>query len=211
LPINYSAQVFKSQFFIPSIYLILLILVFWAEQIFPNIETILSILPRNFAYLGGIISTVFIHKNLEHLSGNSLTLLICLYGIFYFYKEIALKVTLYSHILTGFLVWLFATRGYHIGASGLVYALVFFVLVSGFIRNNKRLLIFAFAVLVMQSGLIWGIFPFKEGVSWESHLFGAMTGILLAIIYRKEGPQSDKIDNWAEELPEDEVDEYLNL
>ena len=179
--------------------------------VWPNIKQILAIFPRDLHYLTGILTTVFVHKDLEHLSSNSLPLFVCLFGLFYFYKEIAFKVTLICHLLTGILIWIFARSAFHIGASGLVYALVLFVFTSGIIRNNKKLLVFALLTLVFQSGLLWGVFPLEEGVSWESHLFGAITGITLAILFRKEGPEPDQIKVWEDDNDNESQDEYLTL
>jgi len=93
---------------------------------------------------------------------------VAIIGLFYFYKNIALKVTLIAHLGTGILTWCFARSAFHIGASGMVYALVFFVVISGVIRKNKKLSVFALICLVFQSGLIWGVFPLEESISWEA-------------------------------------------
>jgi len=186
-------------------------IVMFAVQVFmPSVTNVLALFPRNTDYLLGIITTVFLHANVEHLTSNMLPLSACLFGVFYFYRDIALKVTLSCHLLTGILIWIFARSAFHIGASGLVYALVFFILVSGFIRKSRRLLVLAFAVLVFQSGLIWGIFPQGNQISWESHLMGAIVGLLLAFLFRKEGPQPDRPVEWEEEEQADE-DEYQDI
>ena len=69
----------------------------------------------------------------------------------------------------------------------------------------------AFIALVFHSGLLWGVFPLEEGVSWESHLFGALVGIVLAFLFKNEGPQADPPKIWDEESEEPLGDEYLNL
>ena len=66
---------------------------FVSGLVWPEIKQVMAIYPRNFHILTGIFTTVFVHKDLEHLSSNSLPLFVCLFGLFYFYKEIALKVT----------------------------------------------------------------------------------------------------------------------
>lgn len=178
---------------------------------YPEIKHYLAIYPRNPYYLGGIFSTIFVHKDLDHFSSNILPLSVCLFGLYYFYKEIATKVLMYSYTLTGILIWLMARSAFHIGASGLVYALVFFVIIRGIIRRNKSLRVFALVILVFQSGLIWGIFPMENGVSWESHLFGALSGTLFAILYRNQGPKSDQIPNWNDDNNADDRDEYSEI
>jgi hypothetical protein len=50
--------------------------------------------------------------------------------------------------------------------------------------------------------MVWGIFPgIYQNVSWESHMLGFVSGIILAVWYRKEGPQSPVIE-WSEEEDE---------
>lgn len=203
---------FKSQYGLPFLYLLLLPCSFVAGVVMPEIKVELALYPRNLSFLSGAITTVFVHKDLAHFSSNCLPLFVCLFGMSYFYKAIALKVTLIAHVLTGLLIWCFARPAFHIGASGLVYALVLFVLVSGLIRGNKRLLVFSLLVLLFQSGLLWGIFPMDDEVSWESHLMGAATGTFLAFLFRHEGPEPDQKKNWDEEADEgEETDEYQRI
>lgn len=183
--------------------------VFIAELFNPRIISEYAILPLDTGHLKGIVSAVFVHASLEHLSSNLLPFVFCGFGLFYFYEELATKVILISHLITGALIWFFAREVYHVGASGLIYALVFFILISALLKRNRRLIVFAFIVLSFQGGLIWGILPQDTKISWESHLFGAISGIFLAIVFRKQGPKPDIKIKFDEE-PE-EPDEYENL
>ena len=186
-----------------------LLLAFPMGILWPNLKHEFALYPRSLHYLPGIISTVFVHKNLDHLSSNYLPFFIAIIGIFYFYKGIALKVTVIAHIGTGILTWMFARSAFHIGASGMVYALVFFAVLSGVIRKNKKLRVFALVCLVFQSGLIWGVFPLEESISWESHLMGGLVGSIMAILFRRQGPQELLPIDDPDHIPA--VDEYLEL
>lgn len=199
-----------SGFRVPILYAILIIGGFALQVAYPRLTEMLAILPRDFNHLPGVITTVFMHGDIEHLCSNILPLSVCLAGLFYFYKEIALKVTIFCHLITGILIWIFARPAYHIGASGLAYALVFFILASALIRKNRRLMILAFIVLVFQNGLIWGVFPQENRISWESHLMGSIVGAFLAFLFRKEGPLPEKPFEWDEE-PDEEKDEYEDV
>lgn len=159
----------------------------------------LALYPRDTSHLLGIFTTVFLHSNLLHIASNSLPLMAGLLGLFYFYRDISMKVLLICHIATGLFIWIFARPAYHIGASGLVYALVVFLLTSGFIRKNRQLKFLALAVLSIQSGLIWGVVPQGNNISWESHLIGAIIGIITAFIYKNKGPLPDEKFYWNEE------------
>ncbi len=198
-----------SKYGIPILYCFAAIFVFFLEKIDPAIIPKYALLPHSFEHLPGIFTSVFLHASLEHLSANFLTLSVCLFGIFYFYKDIALAVTLIAHLATGALIWLFARQVYHIGASGLVYALVFFVLISAVVKRNKRLAVFAFIVLSLQSGLVWGMLPQDNHISWESHLLGGITGIILALLFRNKGPQPEPPIIFDDES--DDKDEYADL
>jgi membrane associated rhomboid family serine protease len=99
---------FKTYFWIPYSYLFLIIAVFVLQSSMPWLVARLGLFPREPAFLLGIVSTVFLHANIEHLASNLLPLSACLFGLFYFYREIAPKVTVLCHVLTGLLMWFFA-------------------------------------------------------------------------------------------------------
>jgi len=97
-------------------------------------------------------------------------------------------------------------EAYHIGASGIVYGLAAFHFVSGVIRNDLRLLTISAVVVFLYGGMIWGMFPIKPEISWESHLWGGISGILLAFYYRKYTIYRKKFD-WEDEPEEEEEEE----
>ena len=109
------------------------------------------------------------------------------------------------YVLAGFCVWVFGREAWHIGASGVVYALAAFHFVSGIIRNDVRLLTLSVVVVFLYGGLIWGMFPIDPKVSWEGHLWGAISGVILAISYRKFIIRRDKFD-WEEEEEDDSTE-----
>ena len=193
---------------LPIIYIAVIWLMFGVQKFFKIQET-LALYPKDTNHLLGVFTTVFLHSDLLHLVSNTLPLLGCMLALFYFYKDISLRVLFISHIVTGLLIWIIARPAFHIGASGLVYALVLFLLVSGFIRKNKQLSFLALAVLSIQSGLIWGVLPQQNGISWESHLIGGIVGATLAFIYKHKGPQADKPYHWNED--ENKSDEYKHF
>lgn len=161
-----------------------------------------GIYPRETKGLYGILSSVLIHGSSKHLFNNSIPLLILGTALFYFYRKLAIKVCLYSIIFTGILVWLGGRPSFHIGASGLVYALASFLFFSGFIRKHNNLMALSMIVVFLYGGMVWGIFPSKDHISWEGHLFGAVNGLFWALYYKDEGPQRKKY-SW--ELEEDVI------
>lgn len=165
-----------------------------------------GIRPREPIGLLGVLFTPFLHGSLEHLFNNSVPLLVLGTSLFYFYREIALKTILWIALMGGFWVWVAARPSNHIGMSGVIYGLVSFLFFSGVFRKNMPLIAISLLMVFMYGSLIWGIFPIKEGVSWEGHLFGAISGIVLAFYFKEEGPQR-KLYQW--EI--DEIEELKQL
>ena len=144
-----------------------------------------GIFPRTLKGSMGIFFAPFIHGNVFHLISNTFPLIFLGIGLFYFYHKIAWQVILAIYLMSGFWVWLAAREAYHIGASGVIYGLIFFMLLSGFIRKNTRSLAISFVVILLYGGnMFLGIIPVDNGVSWESHLMGAIAGTFLAIYFR---------------------------
>lgn len=164
-----------------------------------------GILPLKTAGLPGILLSPLIHSDLAHLAANSAPLFLLGAALFYFYRKFSFQILATSWLLTGVFVWLFARgNSYHIGASGVVYALATFHFVSGIIRREPRLMAFSLLVTFLYGSLVWGIFPefFPEkNISWESHLMGIVTGLILSYAFRNDGPQAKKY-----EWPEDDDD-----
>ena len=187
------------------------VMLMWAVHLL-NLEFDLDLrrfglIPREMEGLWGILAAPLLHSSngFEHLINNSIPALVLGWCLFFFYKEMSLSVLLISWIGTGILVWIFGRESVHIGASGVVYALTGFLLVSGFMRGHKGLVALSFAVVFMYGSLVWGVLPVQRGVSWESHLFGGLIGCALAYVYRNIGTQKP-VHTWPDEDDEEEDD-----
>lgn len=195
-------SILGKKFLIPLIFPGLIWIVYLVSALFNLSFVTLGVLPREISGLVGIFFSPLIHENFSHLFSNTLPLIVLGYGVFYFYPHAAYKVILFIYLLTGSLVWLFARTAYHIGASGIVYGFVAFIFFSGLFRRDNKSISLALVVIFLYGGLVWGIFPGQENISWESHAFGALSGIISAFIYRKIDPP--KKYDWEDE--EDKVD-----
>ncbi len=171
-------------FIVPSRMLFLMWLIFFVEFNFGLNLSIFGILPREAFGLLGILFAPLLHGSLLHLVSNTLPLLFLGTALYYFYGKMARKVFLLSYFLTGTLVWLFGRTTFHIGASGLIYGIASFLFVSGIVRAEFKSLIISVVVVITYGGLVWGVLPTVPGVSWESHLFGALVGAGSAILFR---------------------------
>ena len=182
----------------PVLFILFIGLIHLIQYVFEIKFTHYGVYPRKIKGLIGIITSPLIHGSFSHLFNNSIPILILGSTLFYFYKEIAFKVSVWVYIMVGAWTRVYAREAYHIGASGLLYGLFSFLLVSGFIRRSTQLIALSFAVIFLYGSLVWGIFPIDVKVSFEGHLWGFVAGIILALYYRKQGPQ--KVEHlWEEE------------
>lgn len=162
-----------------------------------------AIIPLMPQGLKGVIFAPLLHGSLDHIISNSLPIVILLFLLFEFYPKIAFKIFIIGWIASGLLFWLLPpidinTGNWNyscvIGASGLVYMLAFFIFFSGIFRWDVRLMTVSLVVALYYGSLIWGIFPEEffyqlpepSRISWQSHLAGSITGLMLALIFRKQ-------------------------
>jgi membrane associated rhomboid family serine protease len=193
-------KAFESLIF-PCLFVLLLWLIKIYEFIFNLDLSVYGIQPRTYQGLIGILVSPLIHGSMSHLFSNTLPLLILGIIVFYFYRRIAFEVFFWIYIMTGSWVWVSAgSDSYHIGASGLVYGFASFLFFSGVFRKDTKSIALALLVTFVYGGLISGLLPYQPGVSWQSHLFGALSGAICSYIYRN----SDAPSKYDQESDEDE-------
>jgi len=171
----------------------------------------LGINPSKFSGLKGIITAPLVHGDWAHLVNNSIPLFVLSTMIMFFYRKVAIRSFILIYLLTGISVWLLAAprEVYHIGASGVVYGLVTFVLGSGIFRRNGKSIILALVVLFFYSGMFVGVLPNQEGISWESHLYGAFVGIFAAYFFKEEIEPDEEEKIYSYEKEEEIVGAYF--
>lgn len=161
--------------------LIVIIWIVFALDHFLPLEQ-LGLIPRTFRGLVGIVAMPFLHGDFAHLLGNSVPLavtLLLLAGSRANSGAIVVLITLFG----GIGLWLFGREALHIGASGLVFGLIGFHIFAGiFERRLQSVIISAIVGLLYASTVIQGVMPFQQGVSWEGHLIGALSGAAVALI-----------------------------
>jgi membrane associated rhomboid family serine protease len=193
---------------IPGAFIVLLWIILIIQQTFSlNLPYELGLYPRKLSGLIGILTSPLIHGGYTHLFSNTLPVFLLSAGIIYFYPETAFKVLTIIYVFTGLLVWLFARSVYHIGASGLIYGFAAFLFFSGIFKRDNRSIGLSLLVTFLYGGMVWGILPGQPGISWESHFFGGLTGIICAFIFRKKDKHY-KYDWEAEEsdIPPDKLE-----
>ena len=179
------------------------------KELFHLNWNIYGILPREISGLVGILASPFLHGSFKHLLSNSIPLFLMLTLIMLFYGKIAKLSFFLIYFLTGLLVWLFARHVYHIGASGVVYGLISFVFWSGVFRKNFKSVILSIIIVFLYSGYVAGVLPGQEGISWESHLLGALSGMFVSFILRNVKEDHELEDMNDDFLYDDNKEEYF--
>lgn len=206
-------QLLRS-FIVPVAFMAVCWLVKGVEEVFHLDFSFLGIKPLEVDGIPGIFLFHFLHGSWSHLFANTLPIIVLGACLYYFYKPIATKIWLLLMFSTGLLTWCGARGGVHIGASALIYGLAFFLMLSGFIRRNRNLVIVSLLVIFLYGSLIWGIYPryaIENHISWEGHLAGLIMGVALAIVYRHEGPQREKPEDDDDDDPSEDEDAYWDV
>lgn len=172
-----------------------------------------GIYPKNIYGLRGILFAPFIHGSWEHLFSNTVPFFVLMNILLNAYDYAAVRVLVFIHIITGLFVWALAPSGsFHIGISGIIYGIVGFIILTGFFRNERSSFVIAILVGLMYGSFIWGFLP-QPGVSWQSHLFGFVSGGIIAWFLRNyklppaevrddEGPEFEHFFDEVEYLKE---------
>ncbi len=173
----------------PSLYFIT---VMWVIQLFQFLTGtklgFLGIYPRHIDGLKGIFFSPLVHSSsgFSHILNNSFPFIVSMTIIFLVYRKVAVKSIAFIYVLTGLFVWLFGRDVFHIGASGVVYGMVSFIFWNGIFRFNIRSIAVALIIVLLYSGMIVGLFPSQPGISWESHLIGAVVGMAVSFMLRNQ-------------------------
>lgn len=192
----------------PLIAVITIWTVFWMELRFQVNLNEYGIYPQKWVGLRGIVFSPFIHGSVDHLYNNTIPLAVLTAALFYFYRNIAFRVLLIGTILAGLFTWAIGRPSNHIGASGVIYLLASFIFFKGIFTKHYRLVALSLIVVFIYGSMLWYIFPVEDGISWEGHLGGFVTGLALAFFMKSELPPPIKYD-WEHEDYDEEADAFL--
>ncbi|EKQ67232.1 putative membrane protein [Leptolyngbyaceae cyanobacterium JSC-12] len=139
-----------------------------------------GIIPRNPIGLRGILFAPFLHGGLGHLIGNTIPFLILGWLVMLRETTDFFVVSIISALVSGLGTWLFGAPGIHLGASGVIFGYLGYLLARGYFERSGFAIAMSLFVGALYGSLIWGVLPFQQGISWEGHLFGFIGGILSA-------------------------------
>lgn len=144
-----------------------------------------GIIPRTAIGLRGILFAPFLHGSLNHLLANSIPFVLLGWLVMLRDTRHFLPVTAAAMLGSGLTAWLLGAPGsVHIGASGVVFGYLGFLMLSGWYARSVGSIILSIIVTVLWGGLILGVMPGEAGISWQAHLGGFLGGVLAAREYR---------------------------
>lgn len=169
-----------------------------------------GIVPRTLKGLRGVLFSPFLHGSVQHLWNNSLALLVLLpLTCYYYYKN--WKTLIFGGILlSGIGTWIIAKSGTHIGASGLIYVLTAYMFFTGIRSKQYRLMAISFLMIILYGGSVGYMLPdIEEGISWQGHLAGFLSGLLLSYLLDKPQLEPQYKYDWKRPDYDESKDDFI--
>ena len=143
----------------------------------------LGIRPRVLTSLPGIVLSPLLHAGFGHLLANTIPLVILGWMVMFRRTSDLLVVGLAAALASGIGVWLFGMPNtLHVGVSGVIFGLLGYLLARGYYERSVGAIGLAVVALVLYGGMLWGVLPLQQGVSWQGHLFGFVGGVVTAYV-----------------------------
>ncbi len=151
-----------------------------------------AIIPGNVYTLHHIFLAPWLHGDWQHLSNNLVgfvifSALVLMRGVPFYIKSSFIIIT-----LTGLLVWTFGRHAHHLGASGWIFGLWSLTVALAWFQRNFLNIVIAIFVIVFYGGMIWGVLPQDKSISFESHLFGAVAGVISAYLLTRRNSSAKR-------------------
>ena len=142
-----------------------------------------GIAPRTLTSLPAILVAPFLHAGLGHLMANTIPFVVLGWMVMWRRTRDLFVVFLASAIASGLGVWLFGgAHTLHLGLSGVIFGFLGFLLARGYYERSAGAIGVALAAFLLYGGILWGVLPLQQGVSWQGHLFGFVGGVVTAYV-----------------------------
>jgi membrane associated rhomboid family serine protease len=149
---------------------------------------IYGIKPRSISGLSGLLLAPFLHYNIGHLFSNSLALAPLLFFSLTYSRQLTLEAVIFIALIGGAGIWIFGqSHTIHIGASGIIFGLIGYLLSIGFFRRELLALMVSLMVAFYYGWALFSLFVVLPGVSWAGHFFGFAAGALAGWLTRHDG------------------------
>lgn len=167
-----------------AVYILTFVGILWAVEVINaalgHRLNVFGIYPRELSGLWGLLVWPLLHGNIQHLAVNTTPFVVLGWFVAMRGPAIFLQTTLLITVLAGAGVWTFGRVAFHIGCSGLVFGYFGFLVARGIYEKSISALAIACFTLFYYGGMIFGVLPSDEFISWEAHLFGLFAGIFAA-------------------------------
>ena len=151
--------------------------------------TFLTVTPRTVEGLLGLLTAPLLHGSVEHIVANGIAVLMLGTLAGTVYPKATLRALPLLWLGSGLGAWLLGQPGsHHLGASGVTHGLGFLVFMLGLLRRDRAAIAAGMLAFMFYGGMLMTILPREAGVSWESHLGGAVAGVIAALLFRRSDP-----------------------
>ncbi|GAA4856998.1 rhomboid family intramembrane serine protease [Luteimonas vadosa] len=143
--------------------------------------------------LVGVLTAPLLHGSPAHLVANGASVLLLGTLAGGVYPRATLRSVPLLWIGSGLGAWLLGESGsHHLGASGLTHGLMFLVFSLGLLRRDRPAIAAGMIAFFLYGGMLLTVLPQEPGVSWQSHLGGAVAGVVSAFVFRRSDPQAPR-------------------
>ena len=145
----------------------------------------LGVIPRTTIGLRGILFAPFLHGSLAHIIANSIPFVVLGWLVMLRDARHFVPVSVLSMIGAGLLAWLLGAPGsVHIGASGMIFGYLGFLILSGWFARSFASIVLSVLVVLLWGGMVLGVMPGQAGISWQAHLGGFVGGAFAAGVFK---------------------------
>lgn len=147
-----------------------------------------GIQPRSFSGLPGVVTSPFLHLGFGHLISNTLPFIVLGGIVLMGGRKVFMTATLFIMAVGGMALWTLGPAATnHVGASGLIFGYLGFLLARGIVEKSGFWIVVSIVTLILYGGMLSGVLPGQPGISWQGHLFGFVSGILAArVMFTRE-------------------------
>jgi membrane associated rhomboid family serine protease len=142
-----------------------------------------GIAPRSLTSLPAVLVAPFLHAGFGHLLANTIPFIVLGWLVMWRRTSDLFVVALASAVASGLGVWLFGgANTIHLGISGVIFGFLGYLLARGYYERSIGAIGLAVVAFLLYGGILWGVLPLQQGVSWQGHLFGFVGGVVAAYV-----------------------------
>jgi membrane associated rhomboid family serine protease len=142
-----------------------------------------GVAPRALTSLPALLLAPFLHAGFGHLLANTIPFIVLGWMVMWRRTMDLVVVFLVSALASGLGVWLFGgSHTIHLGISGVIFGFLGYLLARGYYERSMGAIAVAVVAFLLYGGILWGVLPLQQGVSWQGHLFGFVGGVVAAYV-----------------------------